>query len=216
MKDIKKAKAYLLEFLVIFVSISFAFLSENWREQLQEKEDYELILEEIHANLLLDSVEFENDIAFIEKQIHSCDRLLDSLNLCPSDSLEYYFRLLMYNYRWPDVKSTGIGQLRNSTNLDPKSGLISEVNNYYTWTEYLKESTPYQYIMPQNVFNEWMIQNELIIIDYNIRKLDTALLKQLKIRLQHLKITKELQAGIYQFGLSKIVHLLSLFDKYEN
>jgi hypothetical protein len=61
----KKAKEYLIEFIVIFISISLAFLSENWREKMQDKEDYDLILNEIHANLLLDSIEFVNDISFI-------------------------------------------------------------------------------------------------------------------------------------------------------
>jgi hypothetical protein len=37
----KKAKTYILEFFVIFLSIMFAFLSENWGENLQDKEDYE-------------------------------------------------------------------------------------------------------------------------------------------------------------------------------
>lgn len=208
----KKAKAYFLDFIVIFVSISFAFLSENWREQLKDREDYGLILEEIHANLRLDSVEFENDLAIIEQQIRSIDRLLDSENPCPLDSLEYHFEQFMYSYRWPDVKSTGIGQLRNSTNMDPHSELISEVNNYYTWTEYLKESTPYQYVMPQNAFNEWIIENELIPASNSIGDLDPGTVRQLNIRLQHLGTTKRLQWGVYENGLSRIVRLLNLFE----
>ena len=186
----KKAKDYLFDFVVIFVSISFAFLSENWREQLQEKKDYELILDEIHSNLLLDSIEFKRDISFIQIQISSIERLSNSENPCPFDSLEYYFSQLMYNFRWPDVKSTGIDQLRNSKNINPESVLISEVNNYYTWTEYLKESTPHQYIMPQNVFNEWLIENDLMPIEYNLKQMDPEKLRQLKIRLQHLRKTR--------------------------
>lgn len=212
----KKAKNYILDFIVIFVSISVAFISENWREQLREKEDYSLILDEIHANLLLDSIEFEQDILYIERQIISIGSLLDSENPCPFDSLEYHFGQFMYSYRWPDVKSTGIGQLRNSKNIKPYSQLISEVNNYYTWTEYLKESTPYQYIMPQNVFNEWVIQNELMPIKYNFKQMDPGKYRQLKIRLQHLLKTKELQRGVYKQGLSKIVYLLKLFDDIDN
>lgn len=211
----KKIKDYLLEFAVIFISISVAFLSENWREQLQEKEDYQLILEEIHSNLKLDSIEFASDIAVIESQINSIERLLDMEHPCPDDSLEYHFRSFMYSYRWPDVKSTGIGQLRNSKNLDPSSVLISEINNYYTWTEYLKESTPYQYIMPQNGFNEWIIENELDPLEYDLGKLDPEKSRQLQLRLKHLKRTKELQRGIYTSGLNRIVGLLRLFDEME-
>ena len=195
----KKIKDYLLEFAVIFISISVAFLSENWREQLQEKEDYQLILEEIHANLRLDSIE----------------RLLDQENPCPEDSLEFHFISFMYSYRWPDVKSTGIGQLRNSKNLDPSSALISEINNYYTWTEYLKESTPYQYIMPQTDFNEWFIENELDPSRYDFKQQDTDMSRQLTLRLKHLKRIKELQGGIYSSGLSRIVRVLELFDAME-
>ena len=211
----KKARAYFLEFLVIFISISFAFISENWRENLQDKEDFELILQEIHANLLLDSIEFKRDISTIEMQIRSIDRLLDVENPCPKDSLEYHFDSFMYSYRWPDVKSTGIDQLRNSKNMDPNSELITEINNYYTWTEYLKESTPYQYIMPQNTFNEWVIENELMPIRDDIGALDPARYNQLMIRLQHLSRTKKLQRGVYQNGLSRIVNLLQLFEKLD-
>ena len=209
----KKAKAYFLEFLVIFISISFAFLSENWRENLQDKEDFELILQEIHANLLLDSIEFKSDIATIERQVSSIDRLLDAENPCPKDSLEYHFDSFMYSYRWPDVKSTGIDQLRNSKNMDPNSELITEINNYYTWTEYLKESTPYQYIMPQNAFNEWIVENELMPIQDDLLSLDPVKYNQLIIRLEHLSRTKRLQYGVYNYGLSRIVNLLQLFDE---
>jgi hypothetical protein len=209
----KKAKAYLLEFLVIFISISFAFLSENWREQLQDKEDYHLILQEIHANLLLDSIEFLRDIAIIEHQIHAIKRLLDTENPAPIDSLEHYFGAFLYSYRWPDVKSTGIDQLRNSKNMDPNSDLITEINNYYTWTEYLKESTPYQYIMPQNGFNEWVIENELVPVEKELNQLDPFKYRQLRIRLQHLERTKQLQSGVYNYGLSRIVHLLTMFEE---
>jgi hypothetical protein len=212
----KKLKEYLLEFAVIFISISVAFLSDNWREELQDKQDYNLILDEIHANLSLDSVEFESDLHFIELQLSTIARLLDTQNPCPFDSLGYYFNILMYNYRWPDVKSTGIDQLRNSKNLDPGSDLISEVNNYYTWTEYLKASTPYQYIMPQNTFNEWMIQNELFPVKKNISQLDPEIIGQLEIRLYNLARSKQVQRGSYSFGLSKIVHLLDLFDQSED
>jgi len=209
----KKAKAYILEFLVIFLSISFAFLSENWRENLQDKEDYELILKEIHANLLLDSIEFTMDIANIESQIHSIERVLDVDNPCPLDSIEYHFGQFMYHFRWPDVKSTGIGQLRNSKSIHPDSELISVVNNYYTWTEYLKASTPYQYIMPQNAFNEWLLQNELVTVNENLQYKDPARYRQLRYRLLHLKRNKELQMDSFRMGLSKIVPLLVLFEE---
>lgn len=208
----KNVKGYLLEFFVIFISITFAFLSENWREQLQDKEDYRLILDEIHANLMLDSIEFKNDISFIELQLKAITRLLDERNPCPDDSLDYFFDLIMYNYRWPDVKSTGIDQLRNSKNLDPDSELISEVNNYYTWTEFIKESTPYQYILPQNTFNEWIIQNELMPAEYRIDQIDPDVLRQLHIRLYHLQLSKQLQRGVFQRGLSTINYLLGQFE----
>jgi hypothetical protein len=211
----KKAKAYILEFLVIFLSISFAFLSENWRENIQDKEDYGLILDEIHANLLLDSIEFARDISSISGQINAIDRILDTENPCPTDSIEYYFGQLMYHFRWPDVKSTGIGQLRNSKTIDPDSELISEVNNYYTWTEYLKESTPYQYILPQNDFNEWIVQNELVTVNINLPHTDPGKYRHLVIRLQHLKRTKELQRGVYRTGLTRIVDLLEIFESVE-
>ena len=212
----KKAKAYLLEFLVIFISISFAFLSENWREQLQDKEDFELILQEIHANLKLDSIEFKRDIATIESQIRSIDRLLDEENSCPHDSLGYHFDHVMYSYRWPDVKSTGIDQLRNSKNMDPNSELITEINNYYTWTEYLKESTPYQYIMSQNGFNEWVIENELGPVEYDLNRMDPFKYRQLRIRLQHLERTKRLQRGVYVNGLNRIISLLRMFKEMDH
>ena len=207
----KKAKAYVLEFFVIFLSIMFAFLSENWRENLQDKEDYGLILEEIHANLVLDSIEFGRDIAAIGGQIHAIDRIMDPENPCPIDSVEYYFEQLMYHFRWPDVKSTGIMQLRNSKTIYPDSELISEVNNYYTWTEYLKESTPYHYIIPQNEFNEWIVQNEMIPFNYPLDQLEKDQYRQLRVRLQHLRRNKELQWGIYRSGLSRIVNLLKIF-----
>lgn len=210
----KKAKSYVLEFLVIFLSIMFAFLSENWRENLQDREDYGLILDEIHANLLQDSVEFARDITSIGEQIHSIDRLVNTETPCPNDSVAYYFGQLMYHFRWPDVKSTGIMQLRNSKTIYPDSELISEVNNYYTWTEFLKESTPYQYIMPQNDFNEWLVQNELTFINYDLHATDPEKYRQLVIRLQHLRRTKVLQRGIYRAGLSRIVKLLDLFEVY--
>ena len=208
----KKAKAYILEFLVIFLSISVAFLSENWRENLQDKEDYELILEEIHANLLLDSVEFATDIANISNQILSIERILDEENPCPQDSVEYHFGQFMYHFRWPDVKSTGIGQLRNSKTIHPDSELISEVNNYYTWTEYLKSSTPYQYIIPQNDFNEWLLQNGLVIVNGDLKFMDPVTYRQLRFRLLHLKRNKELQRGSFRVGMSKIINLLNVFD----
>jgi hypothetical protein len=216
MKLKKSISSYVAEFFVIFISITVAFLSENWREQLQEKEDYNLILEEINSNLKLDSIEFDRDISSIERQINAIGRLLDSENPCPVDSLEYYFDQLMYAYRWPDVKSTGIGQLRNSKNIYPDSELITEVNNYYTWTEFLKESTPYQYIMPQNEFNEWLIQNEVLAKAKNSEQWDPGEFRQLKIRLQHLRKTKELQRGIYKVGLSKIVDLIRFFNNWDN
>ncbi|MGW8315678.1 MAG: hypothetical protein ACWGNV_08770 [Bacteroidales bacterium] len=119
----------------------------------------------------------------------------------------------MYNFRWPDVKATGIDQLRSSKNLDPHSELISKVNNYYTWTEYLKESTPYQYILPQNTFNEWIIQQELVPLEHPLNELKPEVYRQLDIRLYHLGRTKQVQLGSYSVGISKIVDLLHAFDE---
>ena len=121
----------------------------------------------------------------------------------------------MYHFRWPDVKSTGIMQLRNSKTIYPDSELISEVNDYYTWAEFLKGSTPYHYIIPQNDFNEWIVQNELSIIDYDVNNTDPDKYRQLRVRLQHLKRNKELQRGIYRTGLYRIVNLLNLFNEME-
>ena len=82
-----KIGKYLLEVVVIFVSVMMAFIAEDWRENRQDMEDFSLIMDEIENDIRLDSIEMYSDKRRINDQINCLDQLLNDGSLITIDCI---------------------------------------------------------------------------------------------------------------------------------
>lgn len=137
-----KIRAYLIEVFVIFLGVMLAFIAENWRENLQDKEDFRMIMHEIEKDIRLDSIEMHSDKSAIIDQIGCIDKLLNeplSLLGRPKGSLpnRTCLDIIMF-YDWPDYVTTGYHQLENSKIVPAgyDEGLMMKIYEYYQWIDY--------------------------------------------------------------------------------
>ncbi|MEJ2584354.1 MAG: hypothetical protein P8Z38_04735 [Robiginitalea sp.] len=137
-----KVRKYLIEAFVIFLGVMMAFITENWRDDLQDAEDFRRIMQEIEKDIRLDSVEMQSDKNRIIRQIDCIDRLLnDSLGLLglPKGSRPNRTCLdLIMIYDWPDYVTTGYHQLENSKIVPAgyDDNLMMKIYEYYQWIDY--------------------------------------------------------------------------------
>ena len=79
------------EILLVVIGILFALQIDNWNSKRIERASERDILEEIHANLELDLLDFENNLEYFQTRVISSQTLLDVIN---SDGLSYRYLLL--------------------------------------------------------------------------------------------------------------------------
>lgn len=156
-----KNRKYLIEVLVIFASVMLAFLAEDWRENRQDLQDFDYIIDEIHTNVGIDIYEIGVDLREISVQIHSLERLInDGVNL-PSDSLRIYLSKVLITY-WPHYNTTGIDQLRNNKNEGSKPGrLMRAIHDYYLYVDWQREITPSYFVVQIDNLREFLISEGL-------------------------------------------------------
>ena len=138
----RKVRKYLIEAFVIFLGVMMAFITENWRENLQDREDFRTIMFEIEKDIRLDSIEMISDKRDILGQINCIDKLLNerlSLLGLPKGSLpnRTCIDIIMF-YDWPDYVTTGYHQMENSKIVPAgyDEELMMKIYEYYQWIDY--------------------------------------------------------------------------------
>ena len=138
----RQIQKYLIEAFVIFLGVMMAFVAENWRENLQDKEDFRMIMHEIEKDIRLDSIEMIGDKMRVIRQIDCIDQLLNgSIRLLklPKGSRPNRTCLdIIMLYDWPDYVTTGYRQLENSKIVSAgyEDLLMMKIYEYYQWIDY--------------------------------------------------------------------------------
>ena len=220
-----KYSKHLFEVLVIFASVMMAFLAEDWREQRQDVQDFNLIIDEIEVNVRLDINEIEIDLRDIQNQIHSLSRLIyDGVNL-PSDSLNIFMRNVMITH-WPQYNSTGIDQLRNSKNEGTKpERLMRAIYDYYLFVNWQREITPSFFGIELEKLREYLISEGLSPAGAGVNFGSAALPEsdidaykkalsneEFIVRLKHLRDNRIHELEIFEYMWRKGSRLLELFN----
>ncbi len=156
-----KYSKYLIEVLIIFGSVMLAFLTESWREHRQDMRDFDLIIDEIESNVLMDIIEINIDIHSLQDQILSLDRLIQDGVTMPSDSLRYYLTNVLITY-WPQYNTTGFDQLNNNKNEGSKPRrLMTAIYKYYIYVNWQKEFFSSIFVDQIQDLREYLINNGL-------------------------------------------------------
>lgn len=216
---------YLFEIIIIVVSVMLAFLAEDWREEREDLEDFDHIIDEIEANVRLDAFEITTDVRDIKSQIHSLDLLIKNGVVLPSDSLAMLLGEVLITY-WPIINTTGIDQLKNSKNEGSKSGrMMRAIYDYYLYVRWQNEITQSFFVTQIENLREYLISEGLPPIsagayfanvnlleddidDYRKALSDNELINRLK----HLKNNRIHQLQIRQVILGKGSRLLAFFN----
>ena len=219
-----KYRKHLFEVLVIFASVMMAFIAEDWREQRQDLQDFNLIIDEIEANVRLDIYEIEIDIRKTREQIHSLNRLIyEGANL-PSDSLNIFMRNIMVTH-WPQYNTTGIDQLKNSKNEGSKpKRLMRAIYDYYLYINWQVDITPSFFGTQIEKLREYLISEGLspagagldyapvILPESDIVAYRKALSnEEFIVRLKHLQNNRIHELEIFEYMWEKGSLLLELF-----
>lgn len=220
-----KYSKHLFEVLVIFASVMMAFLAEDLREQRQDLQDFNLIIDEIEVSVRLDMNEIEIDLRDIQNQIHSLSRLIyDGVNL-PSDSLNIFMRNVMITH-WPQYNSTGFDQLRNSKNEGTKpERLMRAIYDYYLFANWQGEITPSFFGIQLEKLREYLISEGLspagagvnyafaVLPESDIDAYRKALSnEEFIVRLKHLRDNRSHELEIFEYMWGKGSRLLEFFN----
>ena len=217
-----KFRKYFFEVIVIFASVMLAFIAEDWREERQDQEDFDLIIEEIKSNIRLDSIELTQDIDAIRTQIMAADRLLKYEPDQSVNQLIQDFMIITQFTRWADYKSTGITQLRNSKVLPNNSAVIDEINRYYTYLEYSRESTPNRWVRIIDDFKQLMIDLGLPPPDLSLdpkekNKIALAITNpKVRSHVHHIKQNRQQQLSIWNTKIGQALRALDVLEGKED
>ncbi len=66
---------YVLELLVIIVGIMVSFLLNEWRQSIRDRDKEQRLLHDLHADLRQDSIAIQDELADLERIMHSSQRL---------------------------------------------------------------------------------------------------------------------------------------------
>lgn len=138
----RQIRKYLIEAFVIFLGVMMAFITENWRENLQDKEDFRMIMNEIEKDIQLDVIEMQDDKSRVISQIDCIDQILKGrlsiLNLPKSSRPNHTCLDKIMFYDWPDYVTTGYRQLENSKIVPAgyNDELMMKIYEYYQWIDY--------------------------------------------------------------------------------
>ncbi|WP_445384145.1 hypothetical protein ACT6NV_08990 [Robiginitalea sp. IMCC44478] len=221
-----KIRKYLLEVLVIFLGVMLAFIAENWRENLQDKADFRMIMHEIEKNIRLDSIEMLSDKRDIIGQLDCIDKLLNeplSILGLPKGSLpnRTCLDIIMF-YDWPDYVTTGYHQLENSKIVPAgfDEELMMKIYEYYQWIDYhylLVEPT----IRDVQKLQQYFIDKGFPPIEKDsLTERDVAVYERLQkdtvfvTMLKYLKYNRKLELRVYKEMQKKSSAILESFKAY--
>lgn len=227
----RQIRKYLIEAFVIFLGVMMAFIAENWRENLQDTEDFRMIMQEIEKDIRLDSIEMHDDKSRIIKQINCIDQLLGG-NLSflgsPRGAIQESPKgmriertcldIIMF-YDWPDYVTTGYRQLENSKIVPAgyDDTLMMKIYEYYQWIDYhylnvgpaIKDVQELQQYFVAKGFppieNDTITESELDAFHKLLK--DTAFVTRLK----YVKYNRREELRIYEAMQEKSEALLKMF-----
>lgn len=221
-----KIRTYLVEVFVVFLGVMLAFIAENWRENLQDKEDFRMIMYEIEKDIRLDSIEMHSDKSSIIGQIDCIDKLLHeplSILGLPKGSLpnRTCLDIIMF-YDWPDYVTTGYRQLENSKNVPAgyDDDLMMKIYEYYQWIDY-------HYLLVDPAISDVQeLQKYFIgkgfppIEKDSLAESDLAAFQKLQrdadfvTLLKYLKYNRKLELRVYEVMQKKSSAILEMFKAY--
>lgn len=196
-------RVYFFDFVIVFVSVMLAFLTDGWRENRQDREDYESVLREIQSNLRRDSMELSTDCQGITFSLLGLSSLIDSaayLELPRAHKLIFDVTKI----RWPDFDYTGFEQLKNHRSYQEDAELIRSINAYYAWISFLIQRMEFEDINPSIQLREYLIEKGISPPPFSMTSEDSLHLQQLfsdrkfEILLKNLVWRREEQLNFYQ------------------
>lgn len=196
-------RTYFFDFLIVFISVMLAFLTEDWRENRQDRDDYESVLREIQSNLHRDSIELNADSQGITYSLNGLSSLIDSATfLEPSQAHKLVFDIT--KIRWPDFDYTGFEQLKNYRSYPEDVELIASINAYYAWISFLNQRKEFEDISPSMQLREYLIEKGVSPPPFSMTFEDSLRLQEVftdrkfEILLKNLIWRREEQLNFYQ------------------
>lgn len=216
-----KIRNYFIEAFVIFLGVMMAFIAENWRESLQDKEDFRDIMREIEKDIRLDLIEMQSDKARILEQVNCIDQLLSKdLLERPGSRWRTCFDLVMF-FDWPDYVLTGFNQLENSKVVSDEydDELMNHIYEYYQWVDYhylltgpaIRDSRDLQSYLITKGFapiNKEAI-TEGIVEEFEEIRTDPEFVTRLK----YLQYNRREELRVYEGMEAKSKSILEMFDQ---
>jgi hypothetical protein len=213
-----KIRKYLIEVSVIFIGVMMAFIAENWRANLQDIEDFRMILDEIKKDIRFDSIEIPSDKMTVNYQINCIDQLLNDDSLIWNDSIPC-LDLIRFN-DWPDYVLTGFDQLKNSKiiSVGYNDQLMFKIYEYYQWVDYhylltgpaaIEVHELQEYLIKKGfppIKNETFTEGD--IDAFRKLRMDTEFITRLK----YLRYNREEQLRIYETMERKSSIILDMFN----
>jgi len=91
----KNWKAYLFEFVLLFLAVSLGFFADNFREQLSQRSRAKTLLHSLKSDLKADTTELAANIQFYKNSLVAQDSIYEALLMPPeSVSTSAYYRQL--------------------------------------------------------------------------------------------------------------------------
>jgi len=216
-----KINKYLIEVLVIFFSITMAFIVEDWRESRQGIKDFIMIMDEIERDIRLDSIEMYSDKKNIINQINCIDQLLDAGPLTKIDSKFCLDRIMFVD--WPDYVLTGNDQLKNSKVIASSynDDLMFKIYEYYQWVEFhyllIDPTITEVHELKEYFINRGIppIENDTItksgVDSFRELRMDTEFITRLK----YIKYNRRSELRIYNVMQRKSKIILEMFNSFK-
>ena len=208
----KKWKAYLLEFLMIFLAVTMGFFAERLREHLNDSSKGKEYIESLVQDLKVDQEILAKDIISLQSGISMMDSMitfLDNTELLASNTGKlYYLARLAPRLQPLPLNDKTFEQLKNAGNfrLIKNVRTSNKIMDYYNKVplvrllESINETEFTQYkIVASKVFNPEIFNNtdgernevETMIGNPPLQKTDKELLQQLSIFSVYMKGTKK-------------------------
>ena len=136
----KKVKEYFLEFFMLFFAVTLGFFAENLREDSVERHREKEYMESMHEDLMKDTAELSDAIAYIDRQVKGIDTSLMILRkptLTHEDEMKLYaINLGILGNRGSHLTNRTSSQLQNAGGMRlVKSAAIGNMLAEY-WQAY--------------------------------------------------------------------------------
>lgn len=218
----KKFSKYIIELIVLVVGITLSFMVDEWREDREKSAQLEQIFSEIKTNVEFDLKELQNDTSFINYQLICLEKLINLNDTLQQGELAHLITVVLF-VRWPDFKSVGINQLKNSIAHVPKNDKrVSTINDYYSRFQYMQEVQPYAWVKHAEGLQAFFIENNLsptgwgMTRTYNLTENEINAYFELLLKpnavtkLKYLKASRQHQLNIWNIQIESAEQLLTL------